>query len=77
MIHASWMLNPPVSMAANTMAFLLATQRTVFGDGRVISAQGFFMVEVAASSLGCVDTMLLCDIQWAVIESIARIFYNN
>jgi hypothetical protein len=36
-MHASWMLNLPVSMAANTMAFLLATQRTVSGDGRVIS----------------------------------------
>ena len=64
-------------MAASMMAFLLATQRTVFGDGRVISAQGFFMVEVAALSSGCVDTMLLCNIRWAVIKSIARIFYNN
>jgi hypothetical protein len=76
-VHASWMLNPPVSMAANTMAFLLATQRTVSGDGRVISAPGSFRVEVLALSSACLDTMLLCDIRWAVIESIARSFCNG
>jgi hypothetical protein len=65
-MHASWMLNLPVSMAANTMAFLLATQRTVSGDGRVISALGNFRVEVLVLSSACLDTMLLCDIRWAV-----------
>jgi hypothetical protein len=49
-MHASWMLNLPVSMAANTMAFLLATQRTVSGDGRGISAPGNFLVEALALS---------------------------
>jgi hypothetical protein len=61
-MHASWMLNLPVSMAANTMAFLLTTQRMVSGDGRVISALGNFRVEVLVLSSACLDTMLLYDI---------------
>jgi len=49
-VHASWMLNLPASMAASTVAFLLATQRTVSGGGKGISAQGSFVVEVFALS---------------------------
>src|SRR3954454_24745929 len=52
LLSALWSsrINLPVSMAANTMAFLLATQRTVSGDGRGISAQGNFRVEVLVLS---------------------------
>src|SRR3954465_9082959 len=48
-VHASWMLNLPASMAASTVAFLLATQRTI-GRRQGISAQGSFVVEVFALS---------------------------
>jgi hypothetical protein len=62
------MLNLPASMAASTVAFLLATQRTVSGGGKGISAQGSFAVEVFALSSAWLDTMLLCDMPLALAE---------
>jgi hypothetical protein len=56
------MLRFPAFMAAKTMVFLLATQRTVLGGGRIISAQGRFSVEPATVFSACMDTMLLKDL---------------
>jgi len=53
------MLKLPASMAAKTMIFLLATQRTVSEGGRVISAPCRFSVESATAFSACLDTMLL------------------
>jgi len=57
--HASSMLKLPASMAAKTMVFLLATQRTVLVGGRVTSAQCRFPVETATFFSTCLDTMFL------------------
>src|SRR3954471_11149215 len=61
--HASSMLKLPASMAAKTMVFLLATQRTVLEGGRVTSAQCKFPVETATFFSACLDTMLLLDLE--------------
>jgi hypothetical protein len=61
--HASSMLKLPASMAAKTMVFLLATQRTVLEGGRVTSAQCQFPVETATFFSACLDTMLLLDLE--------------
>ena len=60
--HASLMLNLPASMAAKTMIFLLATQRTVSEGGRVTSAHWRPLVEPATFLSTCLDTMLLLDL---------------
>jgi hypothetical protein len=60
--HASSMLRLPASMAAKTMIFLLATQRTVLVGGRVTSAHWRLLVETATSFSACFDTMLLLDL---------------
>jgi hypothetical protein len=61
--HASSMLKLPASMAAKTMVFLLATQRTVLEGGRVTSAQCRLSVETAMRFSACLDTMLLKDLE--------------
>jgi hypothetical protein len=61
--HASSMLKLPASMAAKTMVFLLATQRTVLEGGRVTSAQCRLSVETAMRFSACLDTMLLKDFE--------------
>jgi hypothetical protein len=61
--HASSMLKLPASMAAKTMVFLLATQRTVLEGGRVTSAQCQFPVETATFFSACLDTLLLHDLE--------------
>jgi hypothetical protein len=50
-------------MAARTLVFLLATQRTVLVGGRVISARGRFSVESETAFSACMDTMLLKDLE--------------
>jgi hypothetical protein len=60
--HASSMLKLPASMAAKTMIFLLATQRTVSVGGRVTSAHWRPLVEPATFLSTCLDTMLLLDL---------------
>jgi hypothetical protein len=56
------MLRLPASMAAKTMVFLLATQRTVSEGGRVTSAHWRLLVETATFLSTCLDTMLLKDL---------------
>jgi hypothetical protein len=57
------MLKLPASMAARTLVFLLATQRTVLVGGRATSAQYRPSVELTIAFSACMDTMLLKDLE--------------